>query len=65
MKYTYEIEFMDEGSGQYFITDRTYDHEMEWEEIWQDVVVAGDLQMIPVLVSTEEDGEEDDEDEDN
>ena len=70
MKYHYEIEFIDEGTGQSFITDRIYDHEMAWDEIWQDIVHTGDLQMVPNLVYSwddeeDDEGEDEDEDEDN
>ena len=60
-QYTYEIEFVDEVSGAYMNIDRTYDQEMEWEDIWDDVVKSGDIQMVHNLVSVEEE----DEDEDN
>jgi hypothetical protein len=60
MKYHYEIEFIDEGSGQSFITDRIFDHEAEWDEIWQEIVHSGDLQMVPHLVSVEDDYEDED-----
>lgn len=60
-KYTYEIEFVDDVTGTYMNIDRTYEQEMEWEDIWQDVVSSGDIQMVHNLVSVEE--EEDDEDE--
>lgn len=55
-KYTYEIEFVDDVTGTYMNIDRTYEQEMEWDEIWQDVVSSGDIQMVHNLVSVEEDG---------
>lgn len=60
-KYTYEIEFVDDVTGTYMNIDRSYEQEMEWEDIWQDVVSSGDIQMVHNLVSVDE--EEDDEDE--
>jgi len=57
-KYKYEIEFSDEGSGQWFSTERIYDEEMAWEDIWQDIVSSGDLQMTFELLEVEEDEEE-------
>ena len=53
-KYTYEIEFVDDVTGTYMNIDRTYEQEMEWEDIWQDVVSSGDIQMVHNLVSVEE-----------
>ena len=55
-KYTYEIEFVDDVTGTYMNIDRTYEQEMEWDEIWEDVVSTGDIQMVPNLVSVDEDG---------
>jgi hypothetical protein len=53
-QYTYEIEFIDEVTGTYMNIDRTYEQEMEWEDIWQDVVSSGDIQMMHSLLSVEE-----------
>jgi len=57
-KYTYEIEFVDDVTGTYMNIDRTYEQEMEWEEIWQDVVSSGDIQMVHNLVSVEEEDDD-------
>jgi hypothetical protein len=56
--YRYEIEFADDGSGQSFIAERIYNEEMDWQDIWQDIVSSGDLQMTYELVETIEDEEE-------
>jgi hypothetical protein len=56
-KYTYEVEFSDELMGESFTTKRTYDEEMAWEDIWQDIVSSGDLQMTFELLEVEEDEE--------
>lgn len=58
MKYTYEIEFVDDVTGAYLNIDRTYEQEMEWEDIWQDVVSSGDIQMVHNLVSVDEDADD-------
>ena len=55
--YKYEIEFSDEGSGQSFVAERIYNQEMEWEDIWQDIVSSGDLQMTYELLEVEDDEE--------
>ena len=57
-KYTYEIEFVDDVTGTYMNIDRTYEQEMEWEDIWQDVVSSGDIQMVHNLVSVEEEDDD-------
>lgn len=55
-RFTFEIEFIDEATGESFICKRAYvaDEEPDWQEIWDDIVKGGDLQMVPVLVSTED-----------
>jgi len=53
-KYTYEIEFFDEVTGTCMNIDRTYEQEMRWVDIWQDVVSSGDIQMMHSLLSVEE-----------
>ena len=55
--YKYAIEFSDEGSGQSFVAERIYDEEMAWEDIWQDIVSSGDLQMTYELLEVEDDEE--------
>jgi hypothetical protein len=55
--YKYAIEFSDEGSGQSFVAERIYDEEMAWEDIWQDIVSSGDLQMTFELLEVEDDEE--------
>lgn len=55
--YKYAIEFCDEGSGQSFVAERIYDEEMAWEDIWQDIVSSGDLQMTFELLEVEDDEE--------
>jgi hypothetical protein len=57
-KYKYEVVFSDEGSGQSFVAERIYDEEMAWEDIWQDIVSSGDLQMTYELLGVEDDEEE-------
>ena len=57
-KYTYEVEFSDEIMGESFTTTRTYDEEMSWQDIWEDIVSSGDLQMTFELLEVEEDEEE-------
>ena len=54
-KYTYEIEFSDEIMNESFMTKRTYDEEMDWKDIWQDIVSSGDLQMTYELIEVEDD----------
>jgi hypothetical protein len=61
--YRYEVEFIDERTGQSFIAERVYDEEKEWQEIWDDFVKTGDLQMVPALVDCK--WEDDDEPDDN
>jgi hypothetical protein len=56
--YKYEVVFSDEGSGQSFVAERIYDEEMSWEDIWQDIVSSGDLQMTYELLGVEDDEEE-------
>ena len=56
-KYTYEVEFSDEIMGESFTTTRTYDEEMSWQDIWEDIVSSGDLQMTFELLEVEEDEE--------
>jgi len=56
--YKYEVVFGDEGSGQSFVAERIYDEEMAWEDIWQDIVSSGDLQMTFELIEVEDDEEE-------
>ena len=56
--YKYAIEFSDDGSGESFVAERIYDEEMDWQDIWQDIVSSGDLQMTYELVETIEDEEE-------
>lgn len=55
--YKYEVEFSDEGSGQSFVAERIYNEEMTWEDIWQDIVSSGDLQMTYELLEVEDDEE--------
>ena len=40
-----------------FTTTRTYDEEMSWQDIWEDIVSSGDLQMTFELLEVEEDEE--------
>ena len=56
--YKYEVVFSDEGSGQSFAAERIYNEEMAWEDIWQDIVSSGDLQMTFELIGVEDDEEE-------
>ena len=49
--YNYDVWF--EVDGESLIINREYDHEVEWDEIWQDIVDSGDLQMSYHLVSIE------------
>jgi len=56
--YKYEVVFSDEGSGQSFVAERIYDQEMAWEDIWQDIVSSGDLQMTYELLGVADDEEE-------
>ena len=55
--YKYAIEFSDEGSGQSFVAERIYDEELAWQDIWEDIVSSGDLQMTFELLEVEEDEE--------
>jgi hypothetical protein len=58
MKYLYEIEFVDDVTGTYMNIDRTYEQEMEWEDIWEDIISRGDIQMVHNLVSVEEEDDD-------
>jgi hypothetical protein len=55
--YKYEVVVSDEGSGQSFVAERIYDEEMAWEDICQDIVSSGDLQMTYELLGVEGDEE--------
>ena len=57
-KYTYEIEFVDDLTGTYMTIYRDYEEKMEWENIWEDVVSSGDIQMVHNLVSVEEEDDD-------
>lgn len=59
MIYTYDVEFIDEQTGESFITTREYDHEADWQEIWDDIVQTGDLQMIHRLAYIDGSDDED------
>ena len=56
--YKYAIEFSDEETANYFVCTREYDQEYSWQDIWEDIVSSGDLQMTFELLEVEEDEEE-------
>jgi len=57
MFYTYDVEFVDEQTGESFLTRREYEKEMDWQEIWDDIMQSGAIQMIPHLMWVEEESE--------
>jgi hypothetical protein len=56
--YKYAIEFSDEETANYFVCTREYSQEYAWQDIWEDIVSSGDLQMTFELLEVEEDEEE-------
>ena len=50
--YTYDVWF--EVDDQCAIISRQYDHEADWQEIWDDIVEGGDIQMSFNLISIRE-----------
>lgn len=61
--YRYEVQFVDEKTGQSFIAERVYDEPKDDQYIWDDFVKTGDLQMVPFLVDSNWDDEDEWDDE--
>jgi len=56
--FVYHVEFMDDETGESFVSECTYPKEMEWQEIWDGFLKTGRLQMVPHSMWVEEEEDE-------